>query len=446
MLGESRELLKLAGPLLAAQLALVGTGVVDTVMAGRYNAVDLAAIAIGYNLWLPLYLVSLGIMFAIAIIGAQLYGARRREDIRALLPQALWVAAALGLITAPVCYFPGPVLEQLSLDAATYAKTEGYLQAVAFGLPGTALFQALRCHIQGIGLVRPFAVASVIGFFANIPLNYAFIYGQWGAPEMGAAGCGIATAISMWLSPVLIFFYTARSAAIRPYLPRLGWHQPRWGTIREILFTGVPVGATFFFEMAVFSFIGLLIATAGNVQVSAHQIAITTYDLIYIPLVSIGSAMGTRIGHGIGRGCMSSVKLSITCGMLTAAASCLVIAGILIFIPGPVARLYTEDEAIRALAVALLRLAVLFVLLDMVAVTTSFALRAFRDTRYPFLVMAIAYWLVSLPIGYWLGLKSPANGAVGFWWGMILGITIAAAMTSRRVITHLRRPLPAPPN
>ena len=158
---ETRELLQLATPLFIAQLAQMGTGVVDTIMAGRYSSVDLAAIAIGYNLWLPIYLFSLGIMLAVTSIVAQHYGAGRIAEIRRLLPQAIWVALVLGLVSAPLCYFPGPILELLSLDAETFSRSEGYLKAVAFGLPGAALFQALRCHVQGVGIIRPFAPTSL---------------------------------------------------------------------------------------------------------------------------------------------------------------------------------------------------------------------------------------------------------------------------------------------
>jgi MATE family multidrug resistance protein len=449
LLRETRAMLQLATPLFIAQLAQMGTGVVDTIMAGRYSSLDLAAIAIGYNLWLPLYLVSLGIMLAVTSIVAQHYGAGRVREIQRLLPQAVWVALVLGLVTAPLCYFPGPILDQLSLDSDTFDKAEGYLQAVAFGLPGAALFQALRCHMQGVGIIRPFAIASVIGFFANIPLNYAFIYGHWGIPEMGAPGCGWATAISMWLGPALIAFYALRSKTLKAYLPALRWYWPKRQPVGEILHVGAPIGATFFFEMAVFSVIGLLIASVGNTEVAAHQIAINIYDVLYMPLISVGSAMATRIGHAIGRVDMPAVKNCILSGMLVSVVFCIFITVILLFIPDPVARIYTDNTEIRTLAVALLRLALLFVVIDMFAVVTSFALRAFKDTRFPFLVMTIAYWMVALPLGYSLGLTDASSelyGAVGFWWAMITGVAVAAILTSWRLVVFLRRPLKPGPD
>ena len=210
-LAECRALWVIAWPMVIAQMAQMGTGVVDTVMAGRYSAVDLAAIAIGYNIWLPIYVLFIGVMLGATTIIAQDFGAGRIQQIRDSLPQALWLALALGLVAGPLCFFSDPLLSLLNLDNDTHSKSLGYLQATAFGLPAAAIFQALRCHTQGIGIMRPFAVASVIGFLANIPLNYAFIYGKWGAPEMGATGCGWATAISMWLSPILISFYMTRS-------------------------------------------------------------------------------------------------------------------------------------------------------------------------------------------------------------------------------------------
>lgn len=439
-------MLQLALPLLVAQLAQMGTGVVDTIMAGHYSSIDLAAIAIGYNIWLPIYLISLGIMLAVTSIVAQHYGAGRIEQLRRCLPQAIWLSLVLGIISVPMCYFPGPIIGQLSLDPVTYTKVEAYLQACAWGLPGAALFQALRCHTQGVGIIKPFAIASVIGFLANVPLNYAFIYGRWGIPEMGAAGCGWATAISMWLSPLLIAFYAIRSKPLREYMPALTWHPPEWQGLSEIVRLGLPIGLTFFFEVAVFSVIALMIATLGNTAMAAHQIAFNVYDVLYVPLISIGAAMTTRMGHAIGAGRMTGVKLSLASGLLMSLAICALVAPLLIFLPDLLARLYTEDPGIRNQAASLLALTSLFIFIDLVAVMSSAALRAFKDTSFPFVVMAVAYWLVALPVGYWLGLSDTSStvyGVIGFWWGMIAGIAVAAVLASWRLGKWLRHPLPS---
>ncbi|MBT4521809.1 MAG: MATE family efflux transporter [Halieaceae bacterium] len=441
---ECRGLMTLTWPMLIAQLAQMGTGVVDTIMAGHYGAMDLAAIAIGYNVWLPVYLFIVGVMFATTAIVAQDWGARRLQRIRDFLPQSLWLAVVLGLIAGPLCYFSDLMLGWLDLEAQTRSKSLAYLQATAFGMPAAAVFQALRCHTQGIGIVRPFAIASVIGFCANVPLNYAFIYGKWGAPELGAAGCGWATAISMWLGPVLIVFYMTRAKALKPYLPALQFVKPHYPTLREILHVGLPIGLTFFLEVAVFSIIGLLIATLGNTAMASHQIAFNVWDVLYIPLISIGSAMTTRIGHAIGARDKEAVTISVICGttitVLLGIASMLLILAI----PGQIIRAYTDDTAIYAMALTLVRLGSLFIVLDAVQVASSFGLRAFKDTRFPFVVMCIAYWLITLPLGYWLGIvvaQNPLDGAVGFWKSMIVGITVTSILVARRLYTTLQKPL-----
>ncbi|MGB1141379.1 MAG: MATE family efflux transporter, partial [Halioglobus sp.] len=310
--GELQALFRIAGPMVIAQLAQVGTGVVDTIMAGHYSTADLAAIAIGYNIWLPIFLIFIGVMLGSTTIIAQDFGAGRIDRIRNSLPQALWLAFGLGLIAIPVYFLCGPLLSLLALAPETQARALGYLQAVAFGLPAAAIFQALRCHTQGIGILRPFAWASVIGFLANIPLNYALIYGQWGAPELGATGCGIATAISMWLSPFLIFFYIRRSKALKPYLPPLRYHAPNLPVMREIWVLGLPMGLSFFLEVSVFSVIALLIARLGDEAVASHQIAINVWDVVYMFMISAGSAMGTRVGHAIGSGDRAHVRLAFS--------------------------------------------------------------------------------------------------------------------------------------
>ena len=445
-LGESRALLAIAGPMMIAHLAQMGTGVVDTIMAGRYSAMDLAAIAIGYNIWLPVYLFFIGVMLGATAIIAQDFGAGRIQRIRDSLPQALWLALALGLIAGPLCYFADPLLLLLDLDDATHSKSLAYLQATAFGMPAAAVFQALRCHTQGVGIMRPFAVASVLGFAANVPLNYAFIYGKWGFPELGAAGCGWATAISMWLGPVFIGFYMVKAEKLKPYLPPLKLVSPDFASIKEITRLGLPMGLTFFLEVTVFSVIGLCIATLGNTAMASHQIAFNVWDVVYMPLISIGSAMATRVGHAIGGGDKAKVNLAIACGTSIALLLGLVCMAILWIAPGAIIKAYTDDTAIHGMAITLIRLAALFIVLDAGQVAASYCLRAFKDTRFPFFVLCIAYWLITLPLGYWLGIVSADNalqGTVGFWKSMIAGIAVSSVLIIWRLYYMLQKPLPA---
>ncbi len=444
ILAESRALLALAWPMVIAQLAQIGTGVVDTVMAGHYNATDLAAIAIGYNIWLPLYLFVIGVSLGATYIIAQLAGAGRISEIRNSLPQALWLALALGLAVGPICFGASPLLDLLQLDALTHAKSLAYLQAVAFGLPAAAVFEALRCHNQGIGVMRPFAVASVLGFLVNIPLNYALMYGRWGLPELGAAGCGWATAISMWLGAALLGSYMTRAAALRRYLPPRLLVAPSLAAMGEIIRLGLPLGCTLFVEIAFFSVIALCIATLGDIAMAAHQVAFSMWDVVYMPLVSFGSALAIRVGHAIGSGDRAALRLSIGCGTAMTVLVGLLGMTALLSSPAFLVGLFTGDQDIAAIAVILVRLAALFIAIDSAQVAASYCLRAFKDTRFAFFALCLAYWLITLPLGYWRGIvsaESALDGTVAFWQSLIAGITVTSLLVFVRLYCTLRKPL-----
>lgn len=443
---EMRQLLRFAFPLFIAQSAQMGTGVVDTIMAARYGEQDLAAISIGINIWLPVYLLILGTVFATATIVAQDFGGGRIEKIRQQLPQSLWVAVFLGLTLSPAIWYAGPILDLLGLNPITRQLALDYAQMVALGMPATAIFQALRYHTQGLGITQPFAFAAVAGFLLNVPLNYAFIFGEWGAPELGAKGCGIATAISMWLSVFLIGAYVLRSKKIQLYLPEWKPVAPDWTKIREILSVGAPIGLTFFLEMGVFSVIALLVASLGDTAIASHQIAFNVWDLFYIPMLAIGTAMSTRIGHAIGAGWREGIYRAMIVGGSISAVVSLGTMMLLFSFPGAIIGIYTDAPDIQHLATRLLTLSAFFILIDGAQIVGSFILRAYKETQFPFIMMVISYWLVALPLGWWLGIELPDNpndGAAGFWYATITGISVCTVLIGARIWVILRRELPS---
>ena len=436
LLQEAGPLWRIAWPLLIAQTAQIGTGVVDTLMAGNYGDADLAAIAVGFNIWLPLYLIILGTLFACSAIVAQDFGANRIDRIRSFLPQGLWVAMAISAVMTPMCLQSGVVINLLGLPDETAAKTTAYVSRVGLGFPALGLFMALRYHTQGLGVTAPFAMASVAGFIANVPLNYMLIFGHWGAPELGAEGCGLATAASMWITTSIILLYVISAKSLKPYLPSRWLQKPDRQRITEILVVGLPVGMTFFLETGVFAAITLCIATLGDTAVAAHQIAINIWDVFYIPMVSIGSAMATRMGHAIGAGNAQGVRMALRVGALIGTLIGLITMAVLLLFPNAIINAYTASADIRSLALQLLRLAALFIMIDVVQILGSFVLRAYKETRFPFIVVTFSYWGLALPVGYLLAIHwgdGSVEGTVDFWYATILGITVATLLISWRV-------------
>ena len=436
---------RIGWPLLVAQTAQMGTGVVDTIMAARFGDKDLAAIAIGFNIWLPLYLIVLGVMFASSAVIAQDFGAGKIQRIRDHLPQSLWVSVFLSLIVAPLCYYSHLGLPLLGIEGSTAEKSSDYIRMVALGFPAIGIFMALRYHTQGVGITSPFAVAAVIGFIANIPLNYIFIFGAGDIPAMGAQGCGLATAISMWLSAFIITAYVLTKKSLRYYMPPLVPVAPNWLAIKEILVIGGPVGATFFLETAVFAGIALLVSSLGDVAIGAHQIAFNVWDMFYIPMLAIGSAMATRMGHALGAQDQGGVFIALKAGILTSGVISLTTMVILLSVPATIVGVYSNSPDISLLATRLLSFAALFVIIDAVQIVGAFSMRAYKKTGFPFIASMVAYWLIALPLGYYLGIvraDNPFDGAAGFWIGIIVGVVVASAMIAVRLIVLLRQPIP----
>ena len=179
---------------------------------------------------------------------------------------------------------------------------------------------------------------------------------------------------------------------------------------------------------------------------ASHQIAFNIWDMFYIPMLALGTAMSTRMGHAIGAGESEGVYRALWVGCFIATVVSLSTTVVLLSVPEIIIALYTESEEIRELAIRLIRLAAFFILIDAIQIIGSFTLRAFKETRFPFLVMVISYWLVALPLGWWLGFgvaDTVGDGAAGFWYATIAGITVCALLIGLRVRTVLQRPLPA---
>ena len=203
----------------------------------------------------------------------------------------------------------------------------------------------------------------------------------------------------MWISTIIITLYVLAAKPLQPFLPERWLQWPDSRRIKEILVVGLPVGLTFFLETGVFSAITLFIAQLGEAAVAAHQITFNLWDVFYIPMVSIGSAMATRMGHAIGAGNTEGVRMALRVGATLSALVGLVTMALLLLFPDEIIGAYTQSVDVRDLALRLLRLAALFIMIDVIQIVGSFVLRAYKETRFPFIVVTLSYWGLALPLG-----------------------------------------------
>lgn len=248
-LKENNALIRLALPMLLAQIATTGTGFIDTVMAGKAGTGDLAAVALGSGLTITVYITLMGVMVALNPILAQKFGANA-SDIGETGRQGLWLGLFLGLFGAVFLWLAIDVFKaQFSLDVDTLTKAGDYIWYVALGMPAAMVYRALVAY--ALSLKRPTAITVIswFGFFLNIPLNYAFVYGKWGMPALGGAGCGLATAIVFWLSPVLLGAYIATSRYFQAFGLTDRFSLPNTATLKQLITLGLPIGLSFFIEV-----------------------------------------------------------------------------------------------------------------------------------------------------------------------------------------------------
>jgi len=439
---ELRTLLALAGPIIIAQLAHTAMGFVDAVMAGRVGPRDLAAVALGNSIWVPVFLLMTGILLATTPKVAQRHGAGTPGEIGPLVRQALWLALAAGLGASLLLFNAEPVLHLMKVDPDLIGPCMGYLHGIGTGLPSVALYHVLRCCSDGMGRTRPSMVLGLCGLALNIPLNYVFIYGHLGVPAMGGVGCGWATASVMWMMLLGMAAWVRWAPAYRDAAVFGHFQWPQWGVIKRLLGIGLPIGIAVFAESSIFAVIALLIGSLGSTVVAGHQIALSISSMVFMIPFSLGMAVTIRVGQALGRDLPREARFAAGIGMATALAYACFSATLMFLGREYIARIYTADPAVLHIAAMLIVYAALFQFSDAIQVTAAGALRGYQDTRVTMLLTLFAYWGIGLPVGYLLGLTdwlgAPA-GPSGLWQGLIVGLTCAAAMLLVRLVRSARK-------
>ena len=442
---EASALTKLALPLLAAQSLTTGTGVVDAMMSGHYSAEALAAVAIGNSLWLPVYLLIAGLLIGSTAMVSRFHGSGSKADIVSTVQQSIWLALSLALVSVWLLRNSGVLLGWLKLSEEVRPIAEGYLSAFSWGVPAIAIFNGLRAFTEGMGRTRPYMISSLIAFLANIPMNYMLIYGRWGAPELGAVGCGWATALSLWLQVILLFIFTRSPSRYEGISLYQNLQKPNLRWIRRVGKLGWPIALGAFAEVTIFSMIALLIARLDASVVAGHQVALSSSHLIFMLPLSLSQAVTIRVGNQLGAGDQRGANLTVRTGLLCALLLALTTFTLIISLRGLIIGLYTNDTAVIAVAFSLFFWMACYQLPDHLQIVANASLRAYHDTRIPMALILTSYWGVCLPLGYLLGITdhitaSPMQ-AEGFWVALFVGLILSSFL----LLSRLRRVVKRPP-
>ncbi|WP_254262281.1 MATE family efflux transporter [Marinobacterium weihaiense] len=426
---------------MVAQLAQNAMGFIDTLMSARAGTQDLAAIALGSSLWLPLFLALAGVLMATTPLVAHLVGAGRERATRRVLHQGFWVAAVLSILGVVLLRNAGPLLDLLGLDATLQHKTQAYLDAISWGFPAFLFYQVVRSFSEGFGKTHPVMRIAVLGVLCNIPLNYVLIFGKLGFPALGGVGCGYATAAVMWIMLLTGLAYLIKSPQFRPLHLLLRWHRPAVKQQLQMLKLGVPIGFSLLIEASMFCVLALILAPHGETIIAANQITISYTGMIFMVPLSIAMALTIRVGQLAGRGDPEAARHAAGTGILITLVIATFSCALSLLLARNIALMYTSVEEIVIMAATLISIGAVFQFSDALQVSAAGALRGYKDTAIPLALVFVAYWLIGLPVGYVLGFTDWITEpllAAGLWYGLLIGLSAGAVFLTTRLIRIAR--------
>ena len=429
---QARPLLRLAGPLIVNNLASAGMQFADAVMAGRLGAAALAAVAVGSSVWYLGFTFCLGLLMAISPIAARHFGAGSHELIGRYTRQGIYLSFAMGVpLILLGQYVVAPLLTLIGIDPEFRQLTVGYVGAIMFGAPGIFIFLSLRFTTEGIGHTRPIMFTSVFALTCNVILNYILMYGKLGAPALGAVGCGLASAITMWLVAMALGLYVFVSPHYRPFQIFSRFAPVRLPVLKEIIVLGVPIAVTITAEAGLFAAVSILMGTRGTNISAAHQIAINFAATMFMVPLALSSATTVRVGQLLGAGDKQLARTSGAVGIWLCALFMTMSAIFLLVFRDAVVDLYTDDTAVKGIAISLLLMAAIFQVADGVQIGAAGALRGYKDTRVPMAINTFAFWVLAFPLAFMAAItyKAPPNY---IWGGFVVGLGVAAILLTWR--------------
>ncbi|MGI9626984.1 MAG: MATE family efflux transporter [Longimicrobiales bacterium] len=435
---EFKELTALALPVVAVQVGLVFQGVVDTLMVGRVSPADLAAVALGNLYFFAVSVFGMGVLFALDPLISQAFGAKDEEAIELGMQRGLVLALGLTALASVLLALAGPVLTVLGQPAEVVPIASRYAWALIPGMLPFYGFIVFRQALQAVGRVAPIVVTIVLANVFNGFANWLLIFGNWGAPPLGAVGSGWATSASRWF--MLLGILALGRKTLLPYLARFRHEVFERAPLRAILRLGAPIGLHFVLEFGAFGAIGIVMGWLGTVPMAGHQIAINLASLTFMVPVGISQAASVLVGQAVGANQADRARrfagASVCLGCLVMTAS----AALFLWAPEFLSELYTGDAQVLAVAAVLIPVAGVFQIADGLQVVCSGILRGVGDTVRPLLLNVLGFWLIGMPISLLLGFRTDA-GPVGLWWGLAAGLGAVAIMLLARVWSRFRRPL-----
>jgi len=432
---ETRATLRLALPLAVAQLAQVGMGITDTIMVGALGRDALAAGGLGSGLFFATGAVLQGALVGVGILVAHARGAQQLEKIAPIVRSGFVLAIMIAAVMMPAFWFTEPVLLAMGQPAMLAHDVSGYVQILTLCAPASMFLAVQRSYLTAMNHPRAVMIIGFGALLTNGTLNYALIHGLWGFPELGLMGSATASAITIW------GMCAAMTVAIR-ITPDLRAHKVRgpldWKLTAELANLGWPIAVTFGVEIFLFMGSALLMGLMGTTALAAHNVTINVASLTFMVPLAISQAVNVRVGFHLGAQAPVAARQAAMVALMLGVAFMAAMAVVMFSVPRHIALLFNLDPTIAsdaeviALIAKLLVIAALFQVFDGFQSIAAGALRGYKDTRVPMMLVTAGYWGLGFPIAWVLAFPMDM-GAVGLWWGLALSLAVAAVVLGARL-------------
>jgi MATE family multidrug resistance protein len=433
---ELREMVRLAWPVVLAQVGIMMLGVVDTAMVGRVGPEAVAAVALAHIYWVNITIPGIGLLFVLDPVVAQAVGAGDRVGIARGVQRGVILALAIS-IPAMLLLLPGELFFSVLRQPPTVAPIAAeFARWTSLGMIPFFLFVAFRQSLQAMARTRAIVVAIVVGNIVNLFLNWVLIYGNLGMPALGAEGSAISTVIGRWLMLGILFWMGRHELgpALRPWLPE-SW---RWEPLRRMLAVGLPVAFQQWLEVGIFAAGAVVIGWIGVAELAAHEIAINLAALTFMVPLGLSSAAAAMVGRAIGRGDIAAARRDSVAALGVGLLFMSVSAIAFLLFPRSLAGIFLQEPRALEIAASLLVIAGVFQIVDGIQVVCGGILRGAADTRIPMLLHLGGFWGIGAPLGLFLAFPM-GLGARGVWLAFAGSLLVVAALQVMRVRWKLGR-------
>jgi MATE family multidrug resistance protein len=426
-----KHTLQLSYPVIIGQLGFIMMGVVDSLMVGSLGPAPLAAASLGNSITMLIFIIGIGVSFAVTPLVAISVGANKYSDCGIYFRQSLLVNLTFGIILMLITMICSELLIYFDQPSDVIYQAKSYTRILSFGALPVMLFQTYKQFIEGLSVMRPAMIITILANLINAFTNWTLIFGNLGMPALGLDGAGWATFASRSFMAISLMLYVMNKMYFKQYDVSFHFKNINIPVIKKILSVGLPSGFQYFFEIGAFAFAVIMIGWLGTDQLAAHQIAINLASISFIVVLGLSMAGGIRVGNAVGkqnivqvrRAGFTSIFLAI-CVMAFSGIAFIVFRN---YLP----TLYINDETVISIASSLLIIAALFQLSDGIQAVGIGILRGLTDVKVPTVITFVAYWIVGLPTGYVLGFMFDLD-VQGVWIGLLAGLTTSAILLTLR--------------